>query len=138
MDIIESMDVQRAINQSVLAISDDHNPDPNHKHTIFTPEFYAHLYTGMFVVSIVVFSIEGIAQVVCSVLFLKKTWQIKEVTWWLKVLCFVPNISWVCYITLWYFFLTKDLNGVTQGVCNMVSKVSLIFNFGHLIRMVRV
>lgn len=139
MDILEPSEIYDiGKNLSFLPSVSDKDANHEHEHTILTPQFYANLYTYMFVVSIVVFSIEGITQVVCSILFIKKTKNIDEVTWWLKLLCCVPNISWVCYIVLWYFFLTKNLTGVWQGVFNMTSKVSLIFNFGDLIRMVRV
>ena len=92
----------------------------------------------MFITAIVVFSLIGVIQLFVSTLFYIRTKSIKEVSLGLILMSFLPNVSWICYNLLWIYNLIRDTNGIVQGISTTVSKLSLLINFGFLIRMVRV
>ena len=97
------------------------------------------IYFYMFPISIAIFALEGLIQIYVTTRFIYKTRNIKELSgWWLKLMSFLPNVTWICYIILWVYWMDKKLAGVVQAIISLTAKFSLVIMFGYLIRMIRV
>ena len=102
-------------------------------------QFLNTLYLYMFPISIGIFALEGLIQIYVTARFIHQTRNIEELSgWWLKLMSLLPNVTWVCYIILWVYWMNKQLAGVIQAVLSLTAKTSLVAMFGYLLRMIRV
>ena len=85
----------------IVAPQDDASGDQKSPHAFFDNNFYTKLHNTMFFYSIVLYAIQGVIQLSVSIYFSWSTRHLKNVSLWLKVMSWMPNLSWICYIPMW-------------------------------------
>ena len=90
-------------------------------------------------IAMYVFWIQVAIQIFLSGYFFVKTKNLKSlVSPWLHCMIFLPTMTGVCYALLFEYYLNKDTVGLIQASLSLIAKITLVINFGYLIRMVRV